>query len=74
MSWPFDRRGSRNEVLQRDPFGRELSTGARRPQREQLVTDKVKSYGAARRSIIPSVDRNTARYGVHEQDMKSNRS
>jgi len=28
----------------------------------QLVTDKLKSYGSAHRSIMPSVDHNTARY------------
>ena len=28
----------------------------------QLVTDKLKSYGAARRSIMPSVAHNTMRY------------
>ena len=28
----------------------------------QLVTDKLRSYGAARRSIMPSVDHNTERY------------
>ena len=28
----------------------------------QLVTDKLKSYGAAHRSVMPSVDHNTARY------------
>jgi putative transposase len=28
----------------------------------RLVTDKLKSYGAAHRSIMPSVDHNTARY------------
>ena len=27
-----------------------------------LVTDKLRSYGAAHRSIMPSVDHNTARY------------
>ena len=29
----------------------------------RLVTDKLKSYGAARRSIMPSVDHSTVRYG-----------
>ncbi len=28
----------------------------------RLVTDKLKSYGAAHRSVMPSVDHNTARY------------
>jgi putative transposase len=28
----------------------------------QLVTDKLRSYGAAHRSVMPSVDHNTARY------------
>jgi putative transposase len=28
----------------------------------QLVTDKLRSYGAAHRSIMPSVDHNTERY------------
>ncbi len=28
----------------------------------RLVTDKLKSYGAAHRSLMPSVDHNTARY------------
>ncbi len=28
----------------------------------QLVTDKLRSYGAAHRNIMPSVDHNTRRY------------
>ena len=31
----------------------------------QLVTDKLRSYGAAHRSIMPSVDHNTERYANH---------
>ena len=35
----------------------------------QLVTDKLKSYGAARRSIMPSVDHNTVRYGNNRAEV-----
>ena len=35
----------------------------------QLVTDKLKSYGAAHRSIMPSVDHNTARYENNRAEM-----
>ena len=35
----------------------------------QLVTDKLKSYGAAHRSIMPSVDHNTARYENNQAEV-----
>ncbi len=33
------------------------------------MTDKLKSYGAAHRSIMPSVDHNTARYGNNRAEV-----
>ncbi len=35
----------------------------------QLVTDKLKSYGAARRSTMPSVDHDTVRYGNNRAEV-----
>ncbi len=35
----------------------------------RLVTDKLKSYGAARRSMMPSVDHNTVRYGNNRAEV-----
>ncbi len=35
----------------------------------QLVTDKLKSYGAARRSIMPTVDHNMVRYGNNRAEV-----
>ncbi len=35
----------------------------------QLVTEKLKSYGAGRRSIMPSVDHNTVRYGNNRAEV-----
>jgi putative transposase len=42
-------------------FFRKLLKGQERTPL-QLVTDRLKSYGAARRSIMPSVEHNTVRY------------
>ena len=42
-------------------FFRKLLKGQRREPR-RLVTDKLKSYGAAHREVMPSVTHNTARY------------
>ncbi len=35
----------------------------------RLVTDQLKSYGAARRSIMPSVEHNTARYANNRAEV-----
>ncbi len=49
-------------------FFRKLLKG-QESQSWQLVTDKLKSYGAARRSIMPSVDHNTVRYGNNRAEV-----
>ncbi len=49
-------------------FFRKLLKGQERKP-WQLVTDKLKSYGAARRSIMPSVDHNTVRYGNNRAEV-----
>ena len=35
----------------------------------KLVTDKLKSYGAAHRSVTPSVDHHTGRYGNNRAEV-----
>lgn len=49
-------------------FFRKLLKGQERTPRE-LVTDKLKSYGAARRSMMPSVKHNTARYANNRAEV-----
>ena len=49
-------------------FFRKLLKGQERTLR-QLVTDKLKSYGAARRSMMPSVEHNTARYANNRAEV-----
>ncbi len=49
-------------------FFRRLLKGQRCTPRE-LVTDKLKSYGAARRMEMPSVEHNTARYANNRAEV-----
>ena len=49
-------------------FFRRLLKGQRCAPRE-LVTDKLKSYGAARRMEMPSVEHNTARYSNNRAEV-----
>ena len=49
-------------------FFRKLLKGQKRTPLE-LVTDRLKSYGAARRSIMPSVEHNTMRYANHRAEV-----
>jgi putative transposase len=49
-------------------FFRKSLKGQERTPRE-LVTDKLRSYGAARRSMMASVEHNTARYANNRADV-----
>jgi len=49
-------------------FFRKLLKGQRREPR-RLVTDKLKSYGAAHREVMPSVTHNTARYANNRAEV-----
>ena len=49
-------------------FFRKLLKGQERTPL-QLVTDRLKSYGAARRSIMPSVEHNTVRYANNRSEV-----
>jgi len=49
-------------------FFRKLLRGQEHTPRE-LVTDKLKSYGAARRSMMASVEHNTARYANNRAEL-----
>ena len=49
-------------------FFRKLLKGQERTPLE-LVTDKLKSYGAARVSVMPSVEHNTVRYSNNQAEV-----
>ena len=49
-------------------FFRKLLKGQERTP-FQLVTDKLKSYGAARRTVMPSVEHNTMRYANNRAEV-----